>query len=239
MEVHVLIATIPTRRRSCAALIADLHRQSLRPDRIHVVLDGYGAVPFRHAPSQIPVSEHRLVSRAGPGGRWRVVEQLPADTVIVVLDDDIDVSGSPGLVEALSAPPRAEPRLAAAASGMTPDGRDVCWGAPRSMGPLIAGNAGTMALRAQHAVGLGALRQLVMTMYAFDPLGDLGDDEALLSVHLWRQGVAIEHVPIGGMRLAEDTQQVAQSPLRVLRDGSWDAQRRALCALTGWPWPHT
>lgn len=234
MSVHVLIATVPERRTACAQLLSALAHQTYSPECIHLVLDGYGALPEPAIPESLYVQRYRRQGRSGPGGRWRIVHELPRDSTVVVVDDDLRIDLAPHGIEQLaaSAVPRGQ---AGSVLGFTAAGERLIWSDSRD-DDLVCGTANGLALCAGDLDGLEALRERVLQQCGIDTLGDCGDDEALVSALLWLRGVRIKHVPIPELRLAYGTQEDCQTVHRLRRDGAWDKQRRAIAQVTGWPW---
>jgi polyribonucleotide nucleotidyltransferase len=102
-EVHLLLATIPARRPSVSRLLVDLSQQSVLPDCLHLVLDGYGedaAPSCATFPEGVRLSVVRTPAPSGPGGRWKVALGMPADALLVVMDDDQRLC-APDIVETL------------------------------------------------------------------------------------------------------------------------------------------
>jgi hypothetical protein len=138
-RVLALVATIPTRKRSCERVLSELAKQTRPPDGIVLVLDGYGADPAPTCPLPI-VLERRTPQLSGAGNRWRVVADLPADDIVINVDDDMILFEAPGFIAALAA--AVEQHGAAGAIGRTFDGKGAPPGA-HSRGDLM------------HAAGIG------------------------------------------------------------------------------------
>lgn len=230
-EVHLVVATVEERRESCERLLVAVAAGTRAPDLAHLVLDGYAGRPAPVAPSALRVREWRTERRLGPGGRWRVAREVPPGTVLVVVDDD--VVAPPGLVAALAG--AVGPWAAAGAQGVTWSGGRATSEAAAGEDLACAGACG-FAVFAGDLDGLDELAAVVRAAGGFDPLGDLGDDEALVCAHLWRRGIRIAHVPVPGLRTASGTQEQSQTCRRLRRGESLDEQRRVVRAATGWPW---
>jgi len=196
---------------------------------------------------------------AGPGHRWRVAEDLATETttvhrgpparrtmqtfppvlgpddIVVCLDDDADLAEAPRFLEALAVIVETT-TCAAAAMGMTPEGLRAAPG-DASRGRLILGCGCGLALRAGHLAGLAALAAEVREAGGPDLLGPCGDDQALVSAHLWRRGVPLLHAAVGPLRFAEGTQAASQTRARQARGEDLQAQAQALAQITGWPLP--
>lgn len=232
-RVLVLVATIVPRLRSCERLLAELERQSRRPDAVLLVLDGYDK---ELAPRcALPVTELRSKHRLGAGSRWRVANDLPPNDIILNLDDDIMLQQAPRLIQALVTAVE-QGGGAAAAMGRSANGKQAPPGTT-SRGPLIYGGGCGLAVRAGHLKGLQELRAEVRAKGGFDPLGLLGDDDALLSAHLWKQGIPIHHAATGNIFSAPGTRNNSQSAARAAKRESPTAQKEAIRRITGWPWP--
>ena len=222
----LLIATVPWRRPAFRRLLASLPLQTRRPDLVYLYLDGYGEAVS--APCALPTRERRTAVPGGPGGRWSVIADLAPADVVVNLDDDVVPPA--GLIAALAG--AVEPGRAAAATGITVTGKK----APAEVDvdePLICAGGATLAFCAGDLFGLVDMAKLV----GGGVLGDCGDDEAMVSACLWKNGVTIKHVRIDGLGIAADTQAQSQTRRRLaVREPFW-AQRQRIAAATGWPWP--
>ena len=256
MRTFILLPTIPARRAACEALLAALPHQSQVPDGLILCLDGFGDEPAPKGLGYLPFD--RLVIRhpgasGGPGHRWRVALSLcgtmggPADEdLLVSLDDDADLAEAPRFVQRLVE--AAAQQGAAAAIGITPGGRRAPPG-DLPYGPLILGCACGLAVRARDLAGLLALRDQIVSQGGPDALGARGDDQALVSAHLWLRNVPLVHAATGPLRFAVGTSQSAQWQARAARQRAaapfaapsvsapWD-QARQIARLTGWPFPH-
>lgn len=244
-RVLALVPTIPPRRRSVTRLLAELAQQSRPPDGVLLCLDGYGEAPA--PPCPLPVVQLRTPVLSGPGAKWRVVQELRAtgpeppldidclapDDVLVCIDDDTMLCQAPHFLRELVATMGAG---AAAAMGRTPAGRFAPPGAV-SGGPLIYGCGCGLAVRVGHLAGLHDLAERVRRAGGPDALGPGGDDDALVSAHLWLQGVPILHAAAGNVFAAPGTQESSQTLVRQKRGGGLEDQKRAIARITGWPWP--
>jgi hypothetical protein len=235
-EVHLLLATIPARRPSVSRLLVDLSQQSVLPDCLHLVLDGYGedaAPSCATFPEGVRLSVVRTPAPSGPGGRWKVALGMPADALLVVMDDDQRLC-APDIVETLV---RSVRERGGAVSHMGTD--KTGWGMAFPAGTeLIAMGAAMMALRVGDLVGLEATLEEVRSKGGFDPFGDAGDDEAVVAAHLWKRGVTMR--ASGPLKVLTDTsaQAHSQSSRRMASRGTkhpfW--QRHEIRRITGWPW---
>jgi hypothetical protein len=238
--VIVLVASIPARRRSCERLLDEMTRQTRPPDGVVLVLDGYGVDEGDTAYQRTPVcplpviAKYRTVAPRGAGARWRVVEDLPPDALVINLDDDIMTIEAPQLIEALVA--AAGDFCAAAAMGRTADGKQAPPGA-YSRGALIYGAGCGLTVRARHLFGLHAFAGEVILAGGPDALGLLGDDDALVSAYLWKQKIPIAHAATGNIYPAPNTQESSQTRAHLQRGNDFDVQKRAIRKAIGWPWP--
>lgn len=209
----------------------------------------------------------RTAAPSGPGQRWRVVREMMAtgplppldldclapEDILICLDDDAELSGAPRFIEALvDAVERdwasevwaqdntlfvgADRGSAAAAMGHTPYGHRAAPG-DTSRGRLILGCGCGLALRARHLEGLEAFAAEVLAAGGPDALGPCGDDQALVSAHLWRKGVPILHAATGPLSFFPGTQRDSQTRARKERGEDLQAQARAIARITGWPLP--
>lgn len=238
-NVIALIATIPARKRSVMRLFAELERQSRKPDGVILVLDGYGQQ--EPPPCPLPIVYVSVTEKPlGAGNRWRVVEralaeqQIRADDIILCLDDDITLMVAPKLVEKLLKAVEGGAQ-ASAAMGRRPGGKAAPPGIV-GMGDLLhAAGCGLMA-PAGSFVGVGAFGDTVKASGGPDALGLMGDDDALVSAFLWKQGIKITHAGTGNIYPAPGTQESSQTRARRKSGGDPDAQKKAIKKATGWPW---
>lgn len=230
--MHLLLATVPPRRACAERLLAALADQTVAPDAVHLCLEGYADLPSPCYPSGLTVREYRTAEASGPGARWRVLPEIPREAVVIVLDDDQQVIGR-DVVEALVH--AIDRGGAASCMGVDADGWGMCFPAGTE---LVAVAAGTMVARAADLEGLEGTRAEIRERCGFDPCGDGGDDEAVVSAHLWRRGVPMRAAGPIAVREAPGTQDGSQSErrraLRGDRHPSW--QRREIRRATGWPW---
>lgn len=232
MNLEILLATIPPRRAYCERLLGEIARQTVIPACVHLVLDGYGSAPGPYC--FLPVHEWRTPVPLGPGGRWRVARAVSPKTMLVIFDDDVVLA----TVDVVSRLVRnCVEGAAGAAQGITISGAAAPIGSVCDE-PLICMGAAAMAVRAGDLAGLDVFADEVRKRCGFDPLGDLGDDEALVSAHLWRKKVPMHHVTINGLRFVEAAQgEGSQTQRRLVRGGSLDEQRVKLREFIRWPWP--
>ncbi len=255
-RILALVPTIPPRRRSVTRLLAELAQQSRPPDGVLLCLDGYGEAEA--PPCPLPVVQLRTPALSGPGAKWRVVQELRAtgpeppldidclapDDILVCVDDDAMLCEAPHFLRELVAvvlqPSRAaiteEGWCAAAAMGRTPAGRFAPPGAV-SCGPLVYGCGLGLAVRVGHLAGLHDLAKRVRRAGGPDALGPAGDDDALVSAHLWLQGVPIVHAAAGNVYAAPGTQESSLTVVRRRRGEGIEDQKKAIARITGWPWP--
>lgn len=199
---------------------------------MHLVLDGYGSRP---APScYFSSKQYRTVSLSGPGGRWRVVHDIDPAAILIVIDDDIEI-GEDGqdLFEILIREVE-ETGDCVALIGVTTSGD---FGNMPTTEDLICVDAKVMACRAGDLWGVGNLVKEVREKGGFDPIGDCGDDEAVISAHLWRKGVRMRRICFPRIRLADGTQDGSQTEKRRATGKPIWWQRHEIARMTGWPFP--
>ena len=236
-RVLVLIATIPPRRASCERLLRELTKQSRQPDALILCCDGYGGKCIPAPTSTIPLAYAVFTPfMCGPGRRWQAALDAGVDPedIIINLDDDVYLGKAPELIRALVT--AVEEGGAAAAMGMTPDGKRAPPGR-FSRGNLIYAAGCGLALRTKHLEGLQELAAEVKAAGGPDALGVCGDDDALVSAHLWRKGITIKHAATGVIQAALGSQDVSQTKMRLARGEKLDDQKRAIARITGWKWP--
>jgi len=230
-RVIVLLATIPARKVSCERLLAEVAKQSRRPDGVILVLDGYGEeAPAPKCPLPI-VATHRTDKPSGAGARWKAVTNLPPETIIVCLDDDAMLIEAPTLIKKLVDAVETGGG-AAAAMGRSADGRFAPPG-KFSRGDLIHGLGCGLAVRVKHLAGLQDFAAEVRKADGPDALGLKGDDDALVSAYLWKTKVRVVHAGAGNIFAAPGTQKTAA---RTGLKEHPNAQKLAIKRLTGWPW---
>lgn len=239
MKVVALVATIPARRALCERLLAELAKQTRPPDALLLRLDGYGSAP---APvhSFSTVWESRSTSAAGPGARWLAALDagLNPDDIIVCIDDDAMLVEAPRFVERLVAAIEITDACgqdnAAAAMGTGVDGKVAQPGA-HSRGQLIYAAGLGLTVRARHLVGLREFSAEVQAAGGPDMLGLLGDDDALVSAHLWKTGVPIVHAATGNVFQAPGSKATSHSLKRIAKGERPFEQKLQLQRVTGWP----
>ncbi len=233
-RVLVLIATIPPRRHSCERLLSELLLQSRQPDGVVLCMDGYSEdMPEPACPLPIVVrSRSRQLS--GAGNRWSVVPYLPPEDIVINLDDDCFTRrAAPDLIRALVA--GVEECGAAAAFGRTLDGKRAPPG-KHSRGYLVYAGGCGLAMRAGLLDGLHVFAAGIREKAGFDPLGIHGDDDALLSAFFHVRGIKIRHAATGVINAAAGTGASSQTREKLARGEDLSAQKKAIAALTGWPW---
>lgn len=240
----MLLATIPARRAACERLLAELPLQRRVPDGVILCLDGYGDAPAPACPLPV-VATYRTAQLSGPGARWRAAADLPPEDLLIALDDDA-VPGEAFLEELAGMAERTGG--AAAAMGYTPSGHRAAPGPLLGAGRvaraikylsdrrLLLGCGCGLAVRAGHLAGLQALAAEVRAAGGPDALGPCGDDQALVSAHLWRRGVPLYHAATGPLHFADGTQAASETRARQARgERTLFEQARAIARLTGWP----
>lgn len=247
-RVLALVATLPARRASCERLLQELARQSRVPDGVILFLDGYGDAPAPACPLVPLLCIYRTSAPSGPGQRWQVACDFAPDDLLVCIDDDAVLTESPHFIRAL-AETAERGGGAAAAMGYTPQGHrrgPAHFAGDRtdwvlhvlSTGRLILGCGCGLAVRAGHLEGLQALAAEVLAAGGPDALGPCGDDQALVSAHLWRQGVPLLHAAVGALSFAPGTAATSQTRARQGRgETTLHEQARAIAQITGWPFP--
>jgi len=233
-RVLALVATIPARQRFCESLLKELEKQSRKPDGVILVLDGYGELP---APTcELPVvATYRTPEPSGPGARWLVATSpnIAPDDIIVCIDDDTMLQEAPGFIKALVVAIESG-NGAAAAMGKGVDYKAAPPG-KFSRGDLIHGAGCGLTVRAKHLVGLQEFAAEIQTAGGPDALGLLGDDDALVSAHLWKTGVRVVHAKTGNIYAAPGSRSTSQTAARLGQHQNLDAQKHAIQKLTGWP----
>jgi len=230
IHLHLLLATIPSRRLFCERLLVSLPKQSLVPDFVHLVLDGYFDSPTPVC--QMPHTTYPSIQRRGPGGRWRVLPHVPKDAILIVLDDDQEIFGPDVIKNLVSA---VDPTGAAALSGTNENSLGGSFSKGRT---LISMGAAVMALHVADLAGLSETLAEIRKKCDFDPFADLGDDEAVISAHLWKRGVPMRATGPLAIRQAFGSQVGSQFSRRRESSGSRSTfwQREAIAKATGWPW---
>lgn len=227
-RVLALVATIPARKQSCTRLLAELAKQTRPPDGIVLVLDGYGDEPAPPCPLPV-VLEKRTAQLSGAGARWCVLSELPIDDIIINIDDDTVLFEAPQFVAKLAEVVECF-NCAAGAMGRTFDGKAAPPG-HYSRGELMHAAGCGVSARAGVFAGVVAFADEMKAAGGLDALGPGGDDDAIMSAYLWKAGVPIKHVAVGGNVY---TAPGVVSTFKPQKDP--DTQKRAISAFTGWPW---
>jgi hypothetical protein len=229
-KVHLLIATIPSRREACTKLLESIKLQTKQPDLVHLVLDGYGDQPA--PPCDLPSKQYRTASLSGPGGRWRVVKDIDTEAILISIDDDIEIANDGKDLISMLVHEVEETGHCVALIGVTVSGE---FGNMPTTEDLICVDAKVMACRAGDLHGVSRLVAEVREKCGFDPVGDCGDDEAVVSAHLWREGVRMRRVFFPQIRLADGTQVGSQTEKRRATGKPLWWQRHEVARITGWP----
>lgn len=83
------LPTIPQRRQTCLQVIRRiLFEQTRPPDALHVWLNGYTEIPSEF-PTDARVHYHLHPENPGPWIRYKVVDELSDNDVLVTIDDDL------------------------------------------------------------------------------------------------------------------------------------------------------
>jgi hypothetical protein len=104
-----------------------------------------------------------------------------------------------------------------------------------SRGDLIHAAGCGLAVRAKHLVGLQEFAAEIQASGGPDALGLLGDDDALVSAHLWKTGVHIVHAKTGNICGMPGTRSTSQTLARLGQHQNLDTQKHTIQRLTGWP----
>lgn len=242
-KFHLLIATVPRRRAMVESLLCSVAARSATgqpavPEFVHLVLDDgyyYEKLPSPEIPAGLTVREYRLPPTGGPGGRWRVVKEIPEDVILVNLDDDQCLGSTEVLWRLVHY--AGSWNAAVSYMGMSPTGAGGVLGTGEL---LVSIAAGVFAVRASALADLNETLSQIRRECGFDPFGILGDDDAVISAHLWRTGVAMRATGPLTVHEAPGAQVASQFEKRrdqKVRDGrSLFWQRAAIAKLTGWPW---
>lgn len=235
-RVLVLLATIPARQQSCNRLLKELLVQKRVPDGIILVLDGYAALPGPTVPPGLSVvAEHRFAEARGAGARWQTLLKIPPEDIVVCLDDDTMLVEAPLFIKRLVETVEKHGG-AAAAMGRGVDNKPAPPDRRFSRGELIHGAGMGLTVRAKYLRGLVQFAADVKAAGGPDCLAKLGDDDALVSAYLWKQGIKIHHAATGNVFAAPGTRTSSQTTARRAKHENLDAQKLALQKTVGWPW---
>ena len=233
----LLLATIPSRRPFCGRLLADVLRQTRKPDRLLLYCDGYRIMS--PPASCLPTSAMVNPTNQGAGHRWTYAEEMwrigltDSPPIIVNLDDDAYIAKAPRLLETLHS--TVMQTGAAASVGVTIAGRRAAPGT-HSQGALIYGAGSGFAVRADLLLGFSDFACEMQRVTGQDFLAPCGDDDACLSAFLWTRGVTIQHAPGGVFHSAPGSQTTSQTKERLALGKPLDTQKKLLAAATGWPY---
>jgi hypothetical protein len=188
----VVIASVEWRFANFMKLVKSLGQQTRLPEFLLVVLDGYSETGYRHVVNALEGTPGMVVwnpRKKGPGHRWVLaVEMLgrgavPEDTILTIIDDDFLIM--PDYLRtnyervALAKTPTAIGWL-----GEVPT--FISWTAMHTKDiPCISIGAGLLTCRLKDLRGIDAFPD--RDMYFRPP----GDDEALVSYWLWKNGVKL------------------------------------------------
>lgn len=234
-RVVVLIASIPARRAFCEGLLGDLTRQTRPPDVVLLRLDGYGSdVPAPRSPFPVFAIE-RSEKQEGPGMRWLFAQSagLDRDDIVVCIDDDANLLEAPEFVAGLVMAVERDGG-AAGAMGTDLEGKGAPPG-PYSRGLLIHAAGLGLTVRVKHLEGLRMFAEWLVQNNAPNLFSPLGDDDAIVSAHLWTTGVPITHAVTGNVFELPAAKASAQSVARGRSGEKLHAQKMAIRRVTGWP----
>lgn len=197
--VLVLCATVPWRREACELMLRSLERQTVRPARVILHLDGFArATPRPALPSGLPVSVRRYLRPRGVGNWWRSLDESHRGMLVACVGDDFVYP--PEHLERLVAL-QAEHGGAISWHGWAVSGEN-CWFRRRVKTPVRLTRCGTAFLLAPADDLIGIADHELADLF-FHPRGH---DEALISCWLWTRGVPmtrpagwaeVEHLPVG------------------------------------------
>lgn len=193
----VVISSVEWRRENLLKLLRDVTTQTRRPDYLMIILDGYSVDAERaliqgtdklsfHGTAAMML---RNAAKHGPGDRWvRAVRMLttgdvPEDTILSVIDDDFLIMPD-YLRSNYERVANAKEPTAIGWLGEVPT--FVSWTAMHLKDiPCISIGAGLLTCRLADLRGIEEFPD--RDMYFKPP----GDDEALVSFWLWKNGVKL------------------------------------------------
>ena len=184
--IVVAISSVPWREANLVALLDDLRRQTVQPDVVLLTLDGYTRVPDAVVAATLvnepPIDLQVHPTPCGPGTRWRRLEALTQGSDLslgvnaLVIDDDFRLD------EQYIAITDANQSLCGGAiawsGARADDGDHTSWTDPTAR-ELLAISAGCCAMP------LAWLHNVTDYPDINDYFGVGGDDEALVSYHIW------------------------------------------------------
>ena len=228
--MDVLVATVPWRKASCDRLLEQIAEQDELPERVHLLLDGFSdddPYPFR--PSSLTVSITHYDTAQGAGNRWRYVSQMPwQPDVLINLDDDTVIPK--GFTRRMADEVR-KTGDAVCASGYPREGGIYLIKDPHTC-EVVCVQTGFFACRTE------ALRGIDRQPQAEKFLGLLGDDEAFVSAHLWKNHVKMRKIWIPNLnfdKLSRDRRSQFRRKGGTIE--GCHAHRAELGRIFGWPVP--
>lgn len=193
----VVISSVEWRKENFIKLVKSLAQQTRQPEHVLIVLDGYSEAAMAEAGAAVDRPPEGTTGhvrwnagdrRRGAGWRWTLALELllersvPEDTVVSVVDDDFLLM--PDYLRVCHARVAPAPNIAIGWLGETPS--FIPWTSPMSKDTVcISLGAGLLTCHLRHLRGID---QFVERDLYFTPPGD---DEALVSFWLWKNGVKL------------------------------------------------
>lgn len=222
----VLLPSVHWRREGLQQVLADLALQELPPERVHVFLDGWGS-ERPTVPDGLRVEMHE--NRCGQGAwvRWLFMELLAPQQLVATMDDDMAIA--PWYTKCAVGWHHALDNAVLSWGGHDEQYQRVWYNTTyEKPTQLIRPMAGITVFRACDLQGM-------TTMESAEELIDKDSpEEALIAIHLWKQGRALLRPPgasgLSALKTANDRRCNYHQHGR-----HWATYFKRGSQLTGWP----
>lgn len=234
--VVVVIAAVPERAENLQFLLDDLSDQTHRITSVQVVLNGWSDTEAEHVQMlhqrrgrMFPLDIDTSPVRRSAGHRWSVIAARHlTQGFVAMLDDDLRVHPDylKRTIQAFDAP---DVGMVSWTGHALEKKRPYYGFVPRpQVTPLWIAGAGTGMLRAP------LLQGLLDHPLAPELLASGGDDEALVSLHLWERGYRLLR-PAGALPVRSvTTLQESSTASHKLHGPRWEFRRSQLRKQYGW-----
>lgn len=224
--LSVLIPSVHWRRAGLARVIADLARQDVAPECVHLFLDSWGT-ERPTIPVGLRVAMHENLSGQGAWARWFFIDRFSPDQLVATMDDDMTVA--PSYVG--RAVEWAQKFKGSILSWGGHDDRHQCVFYTRAYDetvPLVRAMAGITIFRA------GDLQGMTSMPGASELIAKDSPEEALIAAYAWQHSRLLLRPP-GASGL--DAQPTANDPRCNYHQHRyrWPDYFRRASELTGWP----
>lgn len=187
-DIVVIIPSVPRRAADLERLLFQLAEQTCPPDKVIVLRDGWDRGVYPTRPMELSVLHVETHEDKAQCYRWSIVEQLPAVTQVLTLDDDMRIPPDyiAHTLRALATFERKVDRNAVLSwGGITPDFHWVGYDARHGEDRLVRMQSGVLAFRA------GLFHGVTDTDFARRSHVRGGSEELPLAWWCWMRGIPV------------------------------------------------